>query len=970
MKDRKQRRKLSGAVLIMILTVMFILIILLMATLTVVTTANQRIYTKFEENQAYYTARSALDIFTQSLLPDGGYYAYETSGSSPREYKYTDSDGNEQTSKMKQGLALEFELYKIRAKNDAGYASNFLKGDNVFGGKPEDANYSSAYDYSGVYDYDPDSTSKLDAITYTVTLPQISSATNTYGKIVDKDSTTGTQKATIKVEVLERHYDYGGNCASAFRNMTDAELKTCSAGSVTYSGVTYTAAQLKDAISKGDRTKDKIRLKVTSNVTFIDTPGTAVLIYDTTEAPKVNSSQAITSMGGVTGSSGTFAIGGASALNDIQTIDGSVLVGNLYVDGNFSMVNSTNKLYFFKDTSYTIRGNWSIDSNSGYNKLDFKENGSVIYVTGTFSLSDDNTFASPSVKANVVADTISISGNGANSGATYNGNFFCNAFQVGDALSPTINGNVYTNYIIADDYAAVGTNSSGADVIRISDSLVFSDKVTVSGGIQIGADKYDFVSATTLQGPDPLIPGSMKTYTLEYGNQGDISGSDAVVPPTNPFVYSSSAVVKMDFNDSSMYTMTSENKKQFILPANLAGVSTNKFEAPTAAFLYSEIFQPDTFVAKATDDGTNGEIDTTKTEYPEFNGVVNTSGVTVDWYGTDMGVQRTDLIDDVVNGTITNSNYWDYGYGWQDWQIDSQIATKARQDAISSDATYQAELAAYYAAYITGAEKANESQADLNVCSSEITLNTIDLSAGAADTELKTIATDIGATKVVNSNGYLKINESGYGSGSKTNIKNNAASPVIIDARNAPITLQLGTGSGSGTFRGYFVVIGEQPVKVYLPDGIDDYSLGNTASGQGFFMSTYDIYKEMGSTGTLKLGDDPNAMPSPNIFFYAGDNVDSVTVYSEDSFISGHIYFPFADYTYNVNDGYAFSSVKYNTQAISMGSNAGFHCIGSLICGSYTSGNKTGVAYISQDNNNHNAGEPQFHWLTYEYRRS
>ena len=46
----------------------------------VVTTASQRIYTKYEENQAYYSARSALDVFTQNMLYDKSYYAYEDSG--------------------------------------------------------------------------------------------------------------------------------------------------------------------------------------------------------------------------------------------------------------------------------------------------------------------------------------------------------------------------------------------------------------------------------------------------------------------------------------------------------------------------------------------------------------------------------------------------------------------------------------------------------------------------------------------------------------------------------------------------------------------------------------------------------------------------------------------------------------------------------------------------------------------------
>ena len=107
MKEHKRRRSLSGAVLIMILTVMFVLIILLTATLTTVTTANQRIYTKFEENQAYYTARSALDVFTQNMLDDGNYVSQNG--------QYTYGDGL--SVDMMQGLALQLDLYKITAQS-------------------------------------------------------------------------------------------------------------------------------------------------------------------------------------------------------------------------------------------------------------------------------------------------------------------------------------------------------------------------------------------------------------------------------------------------------------------------------------------------------------------------------------------------------------------------------------------------------------------------------------------------------------------------------------------------------------------------------------------------------------------------------------------------------------------------------------------------------------------------------------
>ncbi|MBP1550297.1 MAG: hypothetical protein J6A05_09870, partial [Oscillospiraceae bacterium] len=121
MAKSKQRQSLHGAVLIMVLTVMVVLIIMLMATLTVVTTAGQRVYTKFEENQAYYTARSALDIFTESMLYDENYYAND--GASTLKYSYTDKDPSTGTDKifskavdLTQGQAIQGEIYKIKSQ--------------------------------------------------------------------------------------------------------------------------------------------------------------------------------------------------------------------------------------------------------------------------------------------------------------------------------------------------------------------------------------------------------------------------------------------------------------------------------------------------------------------------------------------------------------------------------------------------------------------------------------------------------------------------------------------------------------------------------------------------------------------------------------------------------------------------------------------------------------------------------------
>lgn len=66
MADKKVRRhkRTKGVVLFTVVAIMFMLLIMIMATLAVVSSANRRTYTKFKENQAYFTARSAIDGFS------------------------------------------------------------------------------------------------------------------------------------------------------------------------------------------------------------------------------------------------------------------------------------------------------------------------------------------------------------------------------------------------------------------------------------------------------------------------------------------------------------------------------------------------------------------------------------------------------------------------------------------------------------------------------------------------------------------------------------------------------------------------------------------------------------------------------------------------------------------------------------------------------------------------------------------
>ena len=323
MTESKRRHGLRGTVLIMVLTVMAMLIVILMTTLSVVTAANQRIYTKYEENQAYYSARSALDVFAQNMLADKKYITYE--GAAGNEVYYKHSNNVVSTDKMKQGLALQLDLYSINAQNGGDVKQAAL---TAYANKTGIHGTENAKDeYLYYFGTEPTPGTTIDSITYVVAMPAVSGTPGSYGKLSDykgyKD-TAGTAYenpyATIKVEVLSRIYDIGSYTDGAVvKNVPDDDREAFFKREGSYSSVTD--AMIAEAVFNGNRKKDTMKVKITATSYFQDTMGTAVLIFDTDEPPVNNSSRAITSFGSQNGTNHAYIVGGVSMLGSGITYD-------------------------------------------------------------------------------------------------------------------------------------------------------------------------------------------------------------------------------------------------------------------------------------------------------------------------------------------------------------------------------------------------------------------------------------------------------------------------------------------------------------------------------------------------------------------------------------------------------------------------------------------------------------------------
>jgi hypothetical protein len=77
---------------------------MLMATLTVVSTAQTRTYQKFEENQADFTSRSALEFFTEHMMTNND-----------SAYKTTRKDPYAPTQDMTMGRDIECDIRSLKS---------------------------------------------------------------------------------------------------------------------------------------------------------------------------------------------------------------------------------------------------------------------------------------------------------------------------------------------------------------------------------------------------------------------------------------------------------------------------------------------------------------------------------------------------------------------------------------------------------------------------------------------------------------------------------------------------------------------------------------------------------------------------------------------------------------------------------------------------------------------------------------
>jgi hypothetical protein len=425
-----KRKRLDGTVLILVVAFMLILIVFCMATLAMVSTANTRAITKFEENQSYFTAASALEIFASGTLKDSIYYATTTpGGTTPRNYINEEGDD---VPKMSQGRALELDLYKLavmksnsapsdqdplKGNGKNGDTTNFFTGTNaplnlIINATTDDFFSDTEADYGKqftVKDPGTSGTTGFKYAEYTMALPGISSggieldAAHNYGLFADSstgsvDGGPATDKiypATITVEVIERYYDMAGVKFEKIKKFMDvlAEGDTPTADeadavkailSASYiPGVASTyipdAALIKAAIQGGDRHKDYFRIRVTAETTLLGVKGITAQEFVIYELPDDNYDSSNTSSGGIGNAGQNTAMhitGGAASMDNLNmTVPGQI--GPFYTEKDFFLGNSGRVTISARE--YVFAKGHVILGNAGGSAIETNGNAAYIY---------------------------------------------------------------------------------------------------------------------------------------------------------------------------------------------------------------------------------------------------------------------------------------------------------------------------------------------------------------------------------------------------------------------------------------------------------------------------------------------------------------------------------------------------------------------------------------------------------------
>ncbi|MCM1523991.1 MAG: hypothetical protein NC120_05990 [Ruminococcus sp.] len=381
-RRRGKAGTVKGAVLIMILAVMVVLIIMLAGAMAIASTAGNRAINRYEESQAYYSARSGLDLVTNILMTDAVH-----------QDKNNSNDGNNSKA--------------ANAINAAHPSQGLVLQEAIVGKLVTDASGNVKYDTSKSLTVAPtDASGKI---------KENDTKTKTsYMKFDVKDMNTANDGTSglfsdqkdgsieVKIQLLELVYDDGG---------TGIERNT----------VTSSTAVL----NNGDEKSQYImscKIKVSCTAEYLGNSSTVSVVL----SPYVNQKSAaegVVSTGAVNMSTNSNVLGGSVSAKGFTWGNDGTVYGNIFINGNASL-NAQKTFVLRSDESFCINGDFTIQNISSLKvKKTSNDVRPFVFINGTFrNASQSFPIGDSTDKADLIARNIDFDGNGIQpkvSGNTY-----------------------------------------------------------------------------------------------------------------------------------------------------------------------------------------------------------------------------------------------------------------------------------------------------------------------------------------------------------------------------------------------------------------------------------------------------------------------------------------------------------------------------------------------------------------------
>lgn len=324
-KAKSRHGKLKGAVLLMVLAVMTVLIIMLAGAMAIASTATNRANTNYEESQAYYTARSGVDVLTQTIMGDSKYKSDGSGGLTAIASGSSDKS---------QALELEEAIAGVLETNGAGKpvynVSKSLKAwDSI--NDPQATQLKAAY---------PSSWQNIINNSYMeFDVSDISWVDSTSGMMADP----GDGNVKVKIQLLKLIYDDGSG-AGINRNAISA------AQSADLSGGSSSTYYIKD-----------MWVLMECTATYNGISATVSKVITPVEKEKATN-VGFTSVGSASLNNNVDVLGGAVTGGPFNWGNDGTVMGSVFINGDVN-VNAQKGLDFTNGEGFVVNGNFVPQNN-------------------------------------------------------------------------------------------------------------------------------------------------------------------------------------------------------------------------------------------------------------------------------------------------------------------------------------------------------------------------------------------------------------------------------------------------------------------------------------------------------------------------------------------------------------------------------------------------------------------------------